>query len=81
MPLDSNEVLGTNSDQSKNEEYCCYCFKNGAFTKEVTMEEMIATCVQMLDEYNKDAKQRLTKEEAIAEMRKHFPELKRWKQA
>ena len=25
MPLDSNEVLGTNNDNSRNEEYCIYC--------------------------------------------------------
>ena len=27
MPL-SPEVLGTNADGSKNEEYCIYCYKN-----------------------------------------------------
>ena len=29
MPL-SEEVLGTNADGSKNEEYCIYCYKDGA---------------------------------------------------
>ena len=27
MPLQKNEELGTNHDGSKNEEYCCYCYK------------------------------------------------------
>ena len=31
MPL-TDEVLGTNADGSKNEEYCIYCYKDGAFT-------------------------------------------------
>ena len=31
MPLQKNEELGTNHDGSKNEEYCCYCYKDGAF--------------------------------------------------
>ena len=29
MPLQKNEELGTNHDGSKNEEYCCYCYKDG----------------------------------------------------
>lgn len=27
MPLDSNEVLGSNRDNSKNEEFCTFCYK------------------------------------------------------
>lgn len=29
MPL-TDEILGTNADGSKNEEYCMCCFKDGA---------------------------------------------------
>ena len=29
MPL-TPEILGTNADGSKNEEYCIYCYKDGA---------------------------------------------------
>lgn len=39
MPL-SDEILGTNADGSKNEDYCIYCLKDGAFTGDFTMEEM-----------------------------------------
>ena len=31
MPL-SEDVLGSNADGSKNEEYCMYCMKEGNFT-------------------------------------------------
>ena len=41
MPLQNQDELGTNSDGSRNEEYCCYCFKDGAFTMDCTMEQMI----------------------------------------
>ena len=34
MPLQKNEELGTNHDGSKNEEYCCYCYKDFHYTKE-----------------------------------------------
>ena len=37
MPLQKNEELGTNHDGSKNEEYCCYCYKDGAFTMNCTI--------------------------------------------
>ena len=29
MPL-TNEILGSNADGTKNEEYCIYCYKDGA---------------------------------------------------
>ena len=38
MPL-SPEILGTNADGSKNEEYCIYCYKDGAFTGDVRQVE------------------------------------------
>ncbi|MDR2897495.1 MAG: zinc ribbon domain-containing protein [Spirochaetaceae bacterium] len=41
MPLETVGVIGTNADQSKNEDYCFYCFKDGAFTQDVTMESII----------------------------------------
>ena len=37
MPLNP-EVLGTNADGSKNEDYCTYCYQNGAFASECTMQ-------------------------------------------
>lgn len=40
MPL-TEEVLGTNVDGSKNEDYCMYCYKDGNFLQDCTMEEMI----------------------------------------
>ena len=39
MPLYNDEVLGTNADGSKNEDYCIYCFKDGEFTSDMSMEE------------------------------------------
>ncbi len=45
MPL-TEEVLGTNADGSKNEDYCMYCYKDGKFLQDCTMEEMIEHCAQ-----------------------------------
>lgn len=81
MPLQRAEDFGTNKDGSTNAEYCCYCYREGEFTSNVTMDEMIEHCVQFLDEFNKDTKTKFSKEEAIAEMKSYFPTLKRWKTA
>lgn len=78
MPLQTPEQFGTNKDGSANEEYCCFCYQNGAFTSDCTMDEMIAHCIQYLDEFNKDSHTEFSKDEAIAEMKKYFPNLKRW---
>ena len=43
MPLSAN-VLGTEADGSKNEEYCMYCYMNGKFLQDCTMDEMIEHC-------------------------------------
>ncbi|NDW17891.1 transcriptional regulator [Dysgonomonas sp. 216] len=78
MPL-TEEHFGSNADGSANSEYCTYCYKDGAYTSDVTMDEMIEHCVQYLDEFNKDSDTKFTKEEAIAQMKQFFPNLKRWK--
>lgn len=80
MPMQSAEQFGTNQDGSANQDYCCYCYKEGAFVQDCTMEGMIEHCAQFLDEFNGACDTQYTKEEAIAEMKKHFPTLKRWKE-
>ena len=77
MPL-TDEIFGTNADGSKSEEYCIYCFKDGAFTGDFTMEEMIDFCSQFVEQYNKDSGQNLTQNEYKAMLRQYYPRLKRW---
>ena len=78
MPMDSDAIYGTNSDGSKNSEYCIYCYKDGKFLQNVTMDEMIEHCAQFIDEVNKGLPQPITKEEYIGQMKMYFPNLKRW---
>ncbi len=78
MPLTA-DVLGTNADGSKNDEYCIYCYKDGAFTGDFTMEEMVQFCAQFVDEYNKNTGQNITKEKYKEVLRQIYPNLKRWK--
>lgn len=45
MPIASNEQFGVNKDGSANVDYCKYCFHNGEFIDQVSMEEYIENMV------------------------------------
>lgn len=79
MPMQTSELFGTNKDGSVNQEYCCYCYKDGGFTQDCTMDGMIEHCIKYLDEFNGACNTQFSKEEAIAQMKEFFPKLKRWK--
>ncbi len=69
------EDYGRNSDGSVNREYCKYCFQNGRFGKDETMEEMIESCILFWIN-GTDCK---TENDARKKMMSIFPSLKRWK--
>ena len=79
MPLTRNEDCGTDADCSINFDYCQYCYKDGQFLQDCTMEEMIEHCAQFLDEVNKHMAKPMTREEYIQMMQGFFPMLKRWR--
>ena len=79
MPLNDVNDYGTNADGSRNDEYCKYCYENGRFKQQCTMEEMIEHCAQFVEEFNKDSEHKVTREEAIGQMKMFFPHLKRWR--
>ena len=72
MPL-TDEVT------SDNPEYCKYCFADGHFLQDCTMEQMIDFCVQFVDEFNKNTGMSLTADEYREQLRQYFPQLKRWR--
>jgi len=77
MPL-TDDHYGKNADGSVNSDYCQYCFADGAFTSDVTMDQMIEECLQYLDDFNKDSEQKMTPDQAREQMKQFFPTLKRW---
>ncbi len=68
--------FGRESDGTPNREYCSHCYRDGAFTQDVTMEEMIERCAA----YFEDPDVEMTPEEARRIMRETFPFLKRWQE-
>lgn len=79
MPLAKDRDCGTNSDGSRNFDYCHFCYRDGKFRQQCTMEGMIAYCAKYVDEVNKKMPVPLTKEQYISQMQQYFPLLKRWR--
>lgn len=73
MPMADDSLLGTNADGTINENYCKYCYKDGKFIDDVTMEEYIEMCSQFGSQAN------MTNEQMKEFCQKLFPTLKRWK--
>ncbi|HRX58820.1 MAG TPA: zinc ribbon domain-containing protein [Eubacteriales bacterium] len=75
MPMGpTDELYGTEQDGTKSKDYCQYCYQNGAFTSECTMQEMIDYCVNPMLENVPG----MTEAQARDIMGKMFPQLKRW---
>lgn len=79
MPLTGNEEKATNKDKSLNDEYCIHCYKDGEFTSDITMDEMIELNLKYLDEWNKSQNQNWSIDAAREELKSYMPTLKRWK--
>ena len=75
MPMDDPALRGTERDGTPSPHYCKYCYQNGAFTGDMTMEQMIDFCVPMTVQANPG----MTEEQARARMRRFFPTLLRWR--
>lgn len=76
MPMTA-EDFGTNKDGSLDEDYCRYCYVDGAFTTDSTLEEMIDICVK----YMVKPGEGMTEESARALLQEQLPKLKRWQNA
>lgn len=82
MPLrfDVEEYLGTNADQTRSDEYCYYCLKDGEYIVEIPMGQMVDIWVKYTDKYNEYSATEYTPQELRALLNKRLPTLKRWKQ-
>ncbi len=75
MPMgQTDELYGTNADGSKNNEYCKYCFVDGNFLGDDTIEDMIECCIPFM--VKDDG---MTAQQARAILEEQLPKLKRWK--
>lgn len=75
MPMKKDEDFGKNADESQNQEYCCFCFKNGRFLDEgISLQEKINKLVRI------SVEQLGLREDLARQMAEtKLPQLKRWK--
>lgn len=72
IPIENDNQLATNQDGSLNKDYCKYCYKDGKFIDDVSMEEYIEMC-------SKYGFQAGMTNEQLKDFCTLFPKLKRWK--
>lgn len=64
---------GTEVDGSFSEEYCIFCYKDGKFVQNITMDEYIEICLPYT------ISKGMSEKEARETLKKDFSKLKRWK--
>jgi hypothetical protein len=73
MPMKQSEDFGTNLNDSKNKEYCKFCFKGGKFTDEgITLEQKIEKNIMIAKGMG------IPEDQAKQMAEKVIPTLKRW---
>jgi hypothetical protein len=73
MPIDASELKGTERDGTKSNEYCKYCYQNGAFTDaNITMDGMKTLVKEKMEERHID-------KNIIQLSMNTIPNLKRWR--
>ena len=72
MPLTDDDAVSREPDGTFNEDYCKWCYTDGAFTY-TSQEQLIAFCAEHM------ASDAWPKEQVRAHMQAVVPELKHWK--
>ncbi|MDT8716221.1 zinc ribbon domain-containing protein [Clostridium sp. 19966] len=75
MSISEEKFFGKNADGSKNEDYCCYCYPNGEFSKDETIEQMVESCIPFMIKDGECSDE----ETARSLLMEFIPNLKRWK--
>ena len=75
LPLNEEEIVGTEINGEKNQDYCCYCYKGGHFTQpDATLDTILDISAKVWAEKDPN----VTIEEAKVQLKKKMPTLRRW---
>ena len=73
MPLDGEDLWGTEENGSKNAEYCKFCYKDGAFTNPgITLDQMKSHMMKIMGKEKLPAN-------IVGAAISRLPHLKRWR--
>jgi len=78
MPIEEDKQKGTNEDSSLSNDYCFYCFKNGKFTHDVSLDEQVDIGLSYYPAYKK-AQSQEEKDIIKQQSKDYLSNLKRWK--
>jgi hypothetical protein len=74
MPLEKPEDFGTAADGFRINDYCCYCYQDGAFTDpNISLQGMVDRCVGIMAQRGI-----MPEDQARMLMSATLPMLKRW---
>lgn len=71
--------FGTETNDGLSPDYCLYCYKDGNFTSNPSMDEMIEVNLNYLEHWNAEQGTNYTEDEARTVLKEHLATLKRWK--
>lgn len=75
MPMGTtNDLYGTEANGSLSEDYCKFCYEDGIFVDDCTMEQMMKVCIDLNLAYNEF----FDPDDARKMVEGFFPSLKRW---
>ncbi|MFD1772387.1 zinc ribbon domain-containing protein [Paenibacillus rhizophilus] len=75
MPMEEENLLGTERNGAKTEEYCLYCYEGGEFKQpDITLQGMVDLCAGYLVQNGMD------EADARGLLAETLPLLKRWRQ-
>lgn len=77
MDISDDIHKGTNEDKSLSQEYCSFCFTDGSFAKNITLEEQVETGLNYSPEYI-SAKTQEEKDKIRKQAKEYLSTLKRW---
>ncbi len=78
MPLATIDDFGTEDSEALNLEYCSHCYRDGSFTHNRTIDEMVDSNLRFLDEFNAQIGTSFSEDEARLVLKSHLATLKRW---
>ncbi|MBL1224663.1 zinc ribbon domain-containing protein [Enterococcus sp. BWR-S5] len=80
MDIEMDKDKGTNTDGTLSSEYCLYCFKEGSFTNNLTIDQYVEIGLDYSPEY-KAATSEKEKVQIKEQAKAYLATLKRWKKA
>lgn len=69
----AKKLFGSKANSSLNKDYCIYCFKDGAFSANCSMDETLPSCAPFIDKVHVHLPKPMTRKEFKQMLRRDFP--------